>query len=146
MYTLYSLQVLMLLSALSMLALPLIITHDGNRFIIARNFLILSLLIAVCTFTLYRLSGNHTALQQWLEHGKQHYQLQIQLDQLGGVDGIIERIKKKLAANPQDAQGWLILGKLYLAKHDQAKAKAVLTKAHELQPENQEINKILESM
>ncbi len=135
MYILYSLQILMLLSALAMLALPLVIARNGNKFILARNFLIFSLSISVCAFALYHFSGNHSALQQWFTYGKQHYQLQVQFNQLGGIDGIIERIEKKLAANPHDAQGWAILGKLYTAKHDDVKAKAAFEKARRLQAE-----------
>jgi cytochrome c-type biogenesis protein CcmH/NrfG len=127
MYTLYSILILMLALALSLLAIPFI----KNR----ANFPLYSLIIffsIIFTFTCYQLSGNHPALNQWLSKGQEHYQLQTDIEKLGGIDGIITRIQQKLANNPDDAKGWLILGKLYQDKHDYTAAKKAFQKANQL--------------
>lgn len=103
-------------------------------------FLTIAAFVGVFSFMLYYFSGNKIALAQWFAHGKEHYQLQVQVNQLGGIDGIIKKVQKKLDANPKDAAGWLILGKLYLGTHDYQSAKVSFKKAHELAPENREIS------
>jgi cytochrome c-type biogenesis protein CcmH/NrfG len=58
--------------------------------------------------------------------------LLVAFQELGGFDGTIARIKEKLKQNPNDARGWQILGKLYLAKGDTRAANKALTKARQL--------------
>ena len=135
MYLLYSLLILMLLSALALLALPFFV----NKKLFSRYFLMTALFIIVCATGLHYVLEDDTALQQWLTHGKQHYNLQEEVAKLGGIDNIIEQIKQKLAANPDDAEGWFILGKLYLANHQYTEAKKALIKAKQLQPDHVEI-------
>src|SRR3990167_11245233 len=107
MYLLYSLLILMLSSALALLALPFLI----NKTLFSRYFLMTALFIILCATGLHYILEDNSALQQWLAHGKQHYYLQEEVDRLGGIDKIISQIKQKLAAHPDDAEGWLILGK-----------------------------------
>ncbi len=120
MYMMYGLLTLMMVSALGVLAIPFVM---GNKIILAKDFFIIALSTTLLAFILYQSSSDHEALA--------HYQLQVQLEQLGGIDGVIARIKMKLQANPHDTQGWLILSKLYLIKHDYNAAKEALSKAHE---------------
>jgi cytochrome c-type biogenesis protein CcmH/NrfG len=75
--------------------------------------------------------------------GQAHYQLLEQFSELGGIEGAIHRIQEKLIANPNDVEGWLLLGKLYLSKQDTKRAEAALQKAHTLSPDNIEINRLL---
>lgn len=135
---LYSLLILMLLCALALLAVPFV----ANKSFISRSFLIITLLTIAFSGLLYRTTFNPEALNQWFTTGAKHYQLAEKLDQLGGIDGVIVRIKKKLEDNPEDATGWIILGKLYLAQHNYNDAKIALQKARELHPQNDEINKL----
>jgi len=137
---LYGLLILMLVSALSLLAVPFI----ANKSLLSRGFIIIAILTTLFSLTVYRIFGNHQALEEWFSAGEQHYQLLVTLDQLGGVNGVITRIKKKLENNPDDAEGWFILGKLYLANQNYTEAKAALSKAHALQPQNEQINHFYE--
>ena len=142
MLTLYGLLLLMLILALALLSLPFM----KHRFENFKIFFILMLLMTLFTFALYQFSGNKSALYLWLTHGKEHYQLLEKFDQLGGVDGAIARVKNKLNVTPNDAQGWFILGKLYLSKQDDSDALDAFTKAHELEPNDTQINKFYDSL
>lgn len=146
MIILYGLFIFMTLGALSVLAVPFVIANKNNKIIFTKNFMIISLLMVTLAFGIYQIIGNQRALQSWFAYGKEHYQLQETVEALGGVPGMIAQIKMKLQANPEDAQGWLILGKLYLAEQEIALAKEALTKAHQLQPDDNEINRYYQQM
>jgi len=88
--------------------------------------------ITVFSFGIYHFTANTSAISEWLLHGKKHYELQLQVNRLGGIEGIIQRVKQKLEKDPTDAQGWLILGKMYLMQGDEKKAKFAFDKAKEL--------------
>lgn len=137
MYVLYGLLSLMLFSSLCLLAIPFIRTQT----ILSMRFLFSSIFVIVFSLGIYSFSQNHSDLKQWLTQGEKHYQLQVQVKQLGGFAGIIERIKKKLATNPNDAEGWFILGKLYFANRQYKEAKDALDQAVRLQPENPAISR-----
>lgn len=133
---LYGLLVLMMVASLCLNVVPFV----ANKVIYSKNFVIVMLLSVFFAMGLYQLSGDKQALNQWLTKGKAHYQLQETVSQLGGINGMIARVKRKLQADPLDAQGWFILGKLYLSEQDVQAAKAALRKAHELRPEDTKIN------
>jgi len=135
MSTLYWLFTVMLFAAFCILAIPFL-QNSKSKF---SSYLIMTVFLALFSMTAYQFSGNKIAIQQWLAEGKQHYQLQEKFIAMGGVDGIIARIQKKLETNPTDWQGWFIVGKLYLNKNNYAAALTALTKAHDLQPDNKEI-------
>lgn len=135
MLILYIVLSLMLISALSLLAIPFF----WHRTLHAKHFLMIAILFSISAFSIYQFSGNKPALRYWLAEGKTHYQLQETIEALGGIKGMITRMKTKLKANPSDSAGWFILGKLYLTQSDTKQAAAAFKKAHELQPDNQEI-------
>lgn len=139
MYLLYGLLILMLASAVGLLAVPYALNRGENIF--SKGFFAATTFIILSSLCLYQFTGDKVGLALWMTKGSQHYQLLEQIDNLGGIDQIITRIEAKVKANPDDAQGWFILGKLYLATHDMDKAKDALKKAHDLQPQNSEINK-----
>ncbi len=80
-------------------------------------------------FSLYFAISQPAAVNQWLEKGREHYALLVEYQALGGIDGMISRIKEKLDKNPDDAEGWIVLGKLYLAQHNEKAAKAAFQHA-----------------
>jgi len=123
MITLYGLLLLMMVSALYLLAIPFIKKKAPWRV-----FFIITLAFSGFAFSIYYYAGNKNALALWLAEGKGHYQLQTAFDELGGVDGVITQIKNKLAANPEDVQGWSVLAKLYLAKGQKVEAQAAFDK------------------
>lgn len=136
MLELYSLLILMFLGATSLLTLPFVL---NNKSLFSRNYFLLILFMCSFSFLLYKFSAHNAELKMWLTQGREHYLLQEKFDQLGGVEGVIVRIKAKLAEHPEDVQGWIILAKLYHAKHDEAHAKAAITKVQQLEPQNPEM-------
>lgn len=140
MFILYGLLLLMLLIALVIIAVPFV-TKKPMRL---GGYLIIVLLTFLFAFGFYQFSGNKQALYQWLTVGRQHYKLLETFNKLGGVDGAISRITAKLIQEPNDAEGWFILGKLYLSKEDTIRAEAAFSKAHELAPDNQKITHFYE--
>ena len=136
MNTLYCFLTFMLIAALCLVVLPFI----KNKAIFSKSFFITFLFALLFSLGMYQFFGDKDALKQWYTQGEQHYQLQLQFNALGGIDGLITRVKKKIQANPLDTQGWFILGKLYLMKPDYPSARTALRKAHELDPHNEQIN------
>lgn len=131
MIILYGLILMMLIGALGLLAVPFIHT----KMLCSRSYLLLALFTIALTLGIYQISGDKTALRAWFTQGQAHYQLLTQFDALGGIDGMIKHIEAKLKDNPNDAQGWLILAKLYAAKHEDAAAKRAYQRAEKLQSE-----------
>src|SRR5580698_6057419 len=116
MYLLYSLIFLMLLSAILLLSIPFILTQN----LLSQSFLFSSFFIIIVSLSLFFSTENYDGLKYWLTIGEAHYRLQQEIKNLGGLSGMIKQIKLKLAADPNDAEGWFILGKLYLANQDPA--------------------------
>jgi tetratricopeptide (TPR) repeat protein len=125
MLTLYLALLAMLLTALATIA-------SAFKFELSKSFLVVASLTLTVAFGLFHISNNTTGLRMWLTEGKAHYDLLVAFQELGGFDGTIARIKEKLKQNPNDARGWQILGKLYLAKGDTRAANKALTKARQL--------------
>lgn len=140
MFTLYCALFTMLVVACIIIAIPFF----KNQKRLLRYCFLTCLVVSIFAALLYVSTRDQAALKNWLTQGKEHYQLMEKFNELGGVDGAIHRIQEKLIANPQDAEGWLLLGKLYLGKQDREKAKSALQKAHDLQPNNVEISQLLE--
>lgn len=135
MITLFSLMMAMLVSGLGLVALP----YWAQKSLFSFGFISCALFLVLFSLAIYSLSSNQAKLNQWITRGKQHYQLQVEINNLGGLTGIIQRIKQKLAANPNDAQGWFILGRIYLSNGNVDDAKKALENAYHLKPHDQEI-------
>ena len=120
----YSLLLMMLILALILLTIPLIKKKYPHKkiFTVAVIFMLFS-------SGLYVSTSNPTTLNEWLLHGKAHYDLMIQYQALGGLDGMIQKVHAKLEAHPNDIEGWRILGKLYSMKQDYLHAKKAFAKA-----------------
>jgi len=127
---------LLLLAALSLIA-PLALQNKT----ITKDFCVFSVGFTMLVTGLYFYTSDQKGLHWWYAQGREHYQLLSQLEELGGINGMIEKVEKKVQAQPQDPQGWLILGKLYLAKPNANEALAAFRKAKELAPNDIEINR-----
>jgi cytochrome c-type biogenesis protein CcmH/NrfG len=137
MILLYISLILMLSVSLCLISMPFI----KNKKRLSSGFYLTASLTILLALSLYYFSSNFRVLQFWITQGQSHYQLLEKLDQLGGVEGVITRITEKLKIHPDDAQGWFILGKLYLSKQDKTAAKAAFAKAHALRPNDPEIDR-----
>jgi cytochrome c-type biogenesis protein CcmH/NrfG len=128
----------MLASAIGFFAIPFIKSSN----ISIRYFAPSALFVIIFSFVLYQFGANQPGLSQWLQSGKKHYDIQQQVSELGGFSGMIKQIKMKLATHPDDVEGWVILGKLYLANQEYSEAKNALEHAMRLRPDNPEIKRL----
>jgi hypothetical protein len=117
MYTLYGLFILMLIGAFCLLFLPVRVSSPFNY----QNSLVF-FAMTIFSFSIYLFFTHTIALTEWINHGQQHYELLVEYNQLGGIDGMIAKIKQKLSQNPGDEQGQIILKKLYHIKHEQTQS------------------------
>jgi cytochrome c-type biogenesis protein CcmH/NrfG len=126
MYLIYSLEIFMLLVMMGMIAVP----FGKQRQIFSRQLFGVVSFTLLSVFGLYQFSSDSSGLQNWLSQGREHYQLLEKFNSLGGVDGAIDKIKQKLLRDPSDANGWMLLGKLYMGKQDFLHAKEAFDKAY----------------
>ncbi len=123
MTSLYVCILMMLLAAIGLL------TSAGNP--LSKPFGAVCCLLTIFSLSLYWMI-QPVGLSTWLQSGKKHYQLLAQFQQLGGIKGAIASVKAKLANDPNDKQAWILLGKLYLANHEEAAARSAFAKAKSL--------------
>lgn len=132
----YVLITLLLLSAFILIAVPFIKTESS---ILSLPFFSILFFMTIFSLGTYLSLGQTNELRHWFSYGKNHYQLAIEVDRLGGLDGLIAQLEQKLRLHPDEAKGWFILGKLYFSKQDSISGSLAIEKAHDLQPENDEI-------
>lgn len=63
----------------------------------------------------------------------------LQAEQPASLDALINELKRKLAANPDDAQGWVLLGRTELSRGDPAAARQAFERALPLSPRDAQI-------
>ena len=89
--------------------------------------------LPVCTILLYLLVGSPLAL--YLPEANQG---QPQLSQQD-IEGMVERLAEKLKKEPNNAEGWQMLGRSYAALQKMTEALAAYKKALELSPNNAQL-------
>lgn len=103
---------LLLIITASIIALPFV---RAKHSLVSKPFLLLLSAFLTTPVILYVNFTNPKELLQWLTYGKQHYELALQVQALGGIDGLITRLKKKLEEHPNDQKGLEILRRLQSA-------------------------------
>ena len=88
----------------------------------------------VLAIGLYWLFGNSHQLQQFWQEQGQNAEIQQQIAQLKNPQQLIDRLREHLRQDPHSAQGWYLLGKLYLDQRQYVDAESALQQAHHLQP------------
>lgn len=100
------------------------------------SWMLLIIVIWITSLFLYRIFGHEKAWHDWQAHGRAHYDLMVEVQRLGGIDGLIQGIEARLAQNPNDITGWQLLAKLYAAKQEPEKAQQALQHVAALQQAN----------
>lgn len=93
---------------------------------------VVGLLIPMLSILLYFQLGDPDAMQK-AEIQQQNQQAMTKME--GMITAIIERLKK----NPDDMEGWSMLGRSYLYMQKYAQAAEVFAKLHQFQPENVDV-------
>jgi cytochrome c-type biogenesis protein CcmH len=60
-------------------------------------------------------------------------------DGLPPLDVLVEKLEQRMQQNPQDAEGWIMLGRTYFAMRDTEKAENALERAYALMPEDTQV-------
>lgn len=136
---------LMILAALASVVIPLLrvpeIAVARYKTLIHRFWLPILLVIILPFFAIgyYLYQGSW---QQWASY-KQDQQLAAQAQklraQMGTPQHIIDELKQHLQQNPQSAQGWYLLGRLYVNQQQFNEANTAFATAYALQPKNPDI-------
>lgn len=116
---------LLVLGALACVLVPMARTGSASGTPLRRRWLLLlSLIVPLASFALYRHLGAPGILDaQPALQGKSH-----------DVDAMLGALEKRLKAKPDDAEGWYVLGRSYLALQRVADAEAALERAVKLSP------------
>lgn len=88
---------------------------------------------------IYSLLGNTQPIQQYESWQRQNEAVQKQIALIKNPQDLIARLRAHLQENPQSAQGWYLLGKLYLDQNQFSQAKDAFQRAQKLQPDSGEI-------
>lgn len=97
------------------------------------------ILFPLLVIAVYWVFGGSRQLDQFWSWQRQETQVQQEMAKLTGPQELIARLQDHLRAAPQSAEGWYLLGKLYLDQQQYAQAQASLDKAYQLQPNSAEI-------
>jgi cytochrome c-type biogenesis protein CcmH len=115
----------MLLAAITWIALPLLraasVDAQSSRVERRTSSLLVAIAIPVLAITMY------AGLSNWNWQEAQNAS-----EQSATVDSMLEQLEAKLAANPEDVQGWLLLGRSYAALQRFAKAVDAYQHAYDL--------------
>ncbi len=96
MYLLIPYFILFIIIALSLLTLPFI---KHRQSLMSKPYIIISHFIIITSIMLYLCFGQSKELFDWLSHGKNHYELAVKFEELGGIDRLIALVKQKLESN-----------------------------------------------
>lgn len=123
--TFWLLATALVLLALACVLLPLVRTSESVAMPLGRSWAVVLLVaIPLLSFGLYRHLGAPAVLDaQPALQGKSH-----------DVDAMLAALEKRLKDKPDDAEGWYVLGRAYLALQRVADAEAALARAVKLAP------------
>ncbi|MBB71609.1 MAG: hypothetical protein CMF50_04370 [Legionellales bacterium] len=73
----------------------------------------LSISIIIVSSILYYFVSDYKGQQQWQQQGAEHYQLQLQLQALGGYEGLEQRLQQYSDHHPNDKKAQEFLQKVH---------------------------------
>ncbi|HEX6834904.1 MAG TPA: c-type cytochrome biogenesis protein CcmI, partial [Rudaea sp.] len=109
-------------------------TRSRTAFVCA---LIVALVLPAAAILLYRHVGNPGALDPRVVDAENA--VQAPSDHTQDMDAAIAKLAEKLQQNPDDAEGWALLGRAYEATSRFEPARDALKRAHELAPDDAEV-------
>ena len=86
----------------------------------------------------YLLFGGSHQLQMYWRWQRQNLEIQQKIAQIKDPQQLIDQLEVRLQQDPNSAQGWYLLGKLYLDQQHYQQAESALTKSWQLQPTHYE--------
>lgn len=119
---------LMTLAAMVFIAIPL-----GLNKKLWVNVLLLS--FALLAIGCYWFFGNSQKLQQFWSWQKHESEVQQKVAQVKDPQILIDQLQDHLQQQPQSAEGWFLLGKLYISTQRYEQAEQSLRRAYQLSPD-----------
>lgn len=102
-------------------------------------FVVIAILLVVCTFLLYFYWGNSKKVSENIEKQKNAAFVKATIEKLGSRQNIITTLRQRLEIlpkAPEQAKGWFILGKLYFNEGQYQEAISAFQTAVNLKPED----------
>ncbi len=100
-----------------------------------KSALILMPVLAGFVFIAYWRWG---AFPEWINYQQQRAnqkQVQLMLKSIHGPDDLVKKLLARLKKQPDSAEGWYLLGRLYVSQNQWQQAHDVFVKAHTLNPD-----------
>ena len=104
-----------------------------------RLAILLAVLLPLAAIMLYFHWGASNKVVQAFEIQKRTQEIKIQIARMGSPDKIIQELKMRVEANPKDARGWYLLGRLYFSAGQFQPAINAYKTANQLKPNTAEI-------
>lgn len=95
------------------------------------------LLVSIIALLVYSRAGDYKGLKQYWQLKEESFQVKSALSHIKSPQQLIDQLKDHLQKNPTSAQGWFLLGKLYLDTSQFIQAKEALNRARQLSPNNE---------
>ena len=97
--------------------------------------IICALLLMLFGYCAYHHLGAYEALAKFFSAQKDSAQMDAQVQAMGGEEAVFEKLKARLKAHPEEAQGWYLLGRIDMSKDKVHDAFDAFKKASALEPQ-----------
>lgn len=98
-----------------------------------------ALALPLAALAFYHDSTSYQQFTHWLTSKQQFTAVQKLRGELGTPQQVIAKLKQHLQQDPQSAQGWYLLGRLYTSQQQFQEATMAFAHAYALQPKNPDI-------
>ncbi len=99
--------------------------------------LFIALIISIVSLLLYMKWGDVNGLNQYYAQQKNEKATKVLLAKLKTPQDVINKLKQRLAEDPDSARGWYLLGRLYFTMGQFHQAVTAFQRAYQLQPSDQ---------
>lgn len=129
----WTLIILMTIMTVLMIAVPLL---KKNSHKLKISIKLLLVIFPLMTIGMYLIFGHSGQLQQFWTRQSQEAAIKQQVASIKDSQQLIKQLRDHLKQQPASAEGWFLLGKLYLSSQQYENAENSLKKAWQLKPNN----------
>lgn len=104
-----------------------------------KTFLFLTIALPLFSIIFYLYNGNSQLLSKTFTAQKEAAEIIAVRKSLGKPQHVIETLQQHLAKNPNSAEGWYLLGRLYFTQQEYSKSVNAFEKAYTLNKKNPDI-------
>ncbi|MEM1244289.1 MAG: tetratricopeptide repeat protein [Pseudomonadota bacterium] len=122
---------LLLLISLGFILFPFI----GKQHKFPIVMLVIASVFSSCALLLYHHWGDANGLAEYINFSRHKKQIEQEIKHFKSPQALITRMETIMRQRPNDARGWFLLGRLYFATDQYAKAEQAFSKANLLKPQ-----------